>query len=80
MKITGGKWMGIMIFILLIIFLLTTFILEMFNIKDDIQKLIDLCEIAFRILVVVWGVVFGSGITKKIVSKGIKNEESNNNS
>ena len=69
-KITAGKWMGVVAFLITVIVLfglIIGYVLQAIRAVDvgiNISQIVNLASLLF---VVVWGAVFGSGITKKIV-------------
>lgn len=72
-KKTPGKWLGLVVFFYLLVFLLIDRFIIIFNPEINIEYLHKIDLIAFGVFTIVWGAVFGSGAIKKY--KGIDTPE-----
>lgn len=72
-KKTPGKWLGLVAFFYLLIFLLIDRFIIIFNSEINIEYLHKIDLIAFGVFSIVWGAVFGSSAIKKY--KGIEKDE-----
>lgn len=66
---TPGKWMGIVAFIHVLASITIAQIIVMLSLNIDVMALYKLCALSFGVFSIVWGAVFGSGITKTIKEK-----------
>jgi hypothetical protein len=65
-KTTQGKWMGMVAFIFIVLALTATYVIIIMNVKINLEYMYKIDLLAFGVFSIVWGAVFGSGITKKI--------------
>jgi len=68
-KFTAGKWMGIVVFIFIILCLIVNYIIIIIDHKINLEYLHKIDLLAFGVFTIVWGAVFGSNLTKKLRDK-----------